>query len=71
MNGSLQAMPSGSDRIRRLGMTTPSWLVFLHHQHQQQLPAANLWSLNDKRTAFAQVGVGFEQDVFFFVELEV
>ena len=65
-------MPSSRNRIRRLGMTAPmGLLVILDHQYEQQLSAANLWAFNDEWAALAQVRVGLEQDLIFFVELEV
>ena len=72
MNDSPETIPSRRKRIRWLGMTASMpYFIILDHQHEQQLSAADLWTFDDERTAFAQVGVGFEQDLIFFVELEI
>src|SRR6266480_3732926 len=72
MNNPSQTIPSGSNRVGRFDVTPPICLfLVLYHQHEQQLSAADLRSFNDERTAFAQVRVGLEQNLFLFVELEV
>src|ERR1700730_440078 len=72
MNHSSQTVPSRGNRISWLGVMSPlDLLVIFYHQHQQQLAAADLRTLNHQWAAFAQVRVGLKQDIIFFIELEV
>src|SRR5438105_277979 len=65
-------MPPGGNWVRRLHVTTSmNLLVVLYHQHEEQLSAADLRAFDYERAALTQVRVGLEQDVAFFVELEV
>src|SRR5437016_13062044 len=43
----------------------------LHHQDEEQLSAADERTFDDERAAFAQLRFGLEQEILFFVELEV
>ena len=44
-------------------------LIIFDHQNKQQLPTADLWAFDYKRTALAQFRVGLEQNLLFFIEL--
>src|SRR5712691_4457522 len=45
--------------------------IILYDQNKEQLPTPDLRALNYKRAALAQFCVGLEQNLFFFVELQV
>src|SRR5207237_7900706 len=54
VNDSPETVPSRRKRIRWLGMTVSMrCFIILDHQHEQQLSAADLWTFDDERTAFA------------------
>src|SRR4029077_1692361 len=48
-----------------------SAFLILYHQHKKELTIAYLRAFDDQRTASTQVRVGFEQDFFFLIELEI
>src|SRR4029453_13185580 len=45
--------------------------MLLDNQHQQQLPAAYLWTFDHQRTSPAQFGVRFKQELFFLVKFQI
>ena len=45
--------------------------VPFHYQNEQELAVTYLRALDHKRAAFAQVSIGLEEDLIFFVELEI
>ena len=46
-------------------------LRLLHNQNQKQLSAADLRAFDDQGAAFAQLGVGLEQELFLLVKFQV